>query len=380
MQPVGTKPNNSTDKILSYSLDLLRFPMITIIVLIHTNFAVQPAYMENLAANNCDAGIANGIMYYIIGFLAWVSTPVFYTMSGYLFFYKTGDFDKTVYIKKISRRIHSLLIPYIIWNLSYLIILLTAQLIVPDLINSNKHTDMSGMKWLWAFWDMSRINPVNVPGPIDGPLYFIKEIMVMSIFSPLFYFVLKNRKTGICALAISMCLFWFNEELHLKDTYANSVAFFGTGAYLSIHGINIASVSKKYLKLSFPLVVICCIAGFLSFDSKFENLANNIYSTLACMSAFGVAELYAGHKIQGNPEYTPCRILPSSVFFIFASHSMVLSLLMKILLRIWPLNSDIEVLVCFAVIWILGTAIPLSAYILCRKVFPRFTAVICGGR
>lgn len=63
-----------------------------------------------------------------------------------------------------------------------------------------------------------------------------------------------------------------------------------------------------------------------------------------------------------------------------ASHSMVLSLLMKILLRIWPLNSDIVVLVCFAVIWILGTAIPLSAYILCRKVFPRFTAVICGGR
>lgn len=202
----------------------------------------------------------------------------------------------------------------------------------------------------------------------------------MSIFSPLFYFVLKNRKTGICALAISMCLFWFNEELHLKDTYANSVAFFGTGAYLSIHGINIASVSKKYLKLSCPLVIICCIAGFLSFDSKFENLANNIYSTLACMSAFGVAALYAGHKIQGNPEYTPCRILPSSVFFIFASHSIVLSLLMKIVLRIWPLNSNIEVLVCFAVIWILGTAIPLSAYILCRKVFPRFTAVICGGR
>ena len=100
MQPVGTKPNNSTDKILSSSLDLLRFPMITIVVLIHTNFAVQPAYMENLAVNNCDAGIANGIMYYIIGFLAWVSTPVFYTMSGYLFFYKTGDFDKTVYIKK----------------------------------------------------------------------------------------------------------------------------------------------------------------------------------------------------------------------------------------------------------------------------------------
>lgn len=40
MQPVRT---NSTDKTLSYSLDLLRFPMITIIVLIHTNFAVQPA-------------------------------------------------------------------------------------------------------------------------------------------------------------------------------------------------------------------------------------------------------------------------------------------------------------------------------------------------
>ena len=46
-----------------------------------------------------------------------------------------------------------------------------------------------------------------------------------------------------------MCLFWFNEELHLKDTYANSGAFFGTGAYFQVVNPRIASAYKRAVEI-----------------------------------------------------------------------------------------------------------------------------------
>lgn len=46
-----------------------------------------------------------------------VAVPVFFIISGYFFFYNTYLFDKETYIKKLKKRVKTLLIPYFLWNL-----------------------------------------------------------------------------------------------------------------------------------------------------------------------------------------------------------------------------------------------------------------------
>ena len=64
--------------------------------------------------------------------LASISVPLFYLISGYLFFYKT-NWNLSVYIGKLQKRMKSLLVPYIFFSVLALIIVAILQLILPSL-------------------------------------------------------------------------------------------------------------------------------------------------------------------------------------------------------------------------------------------------------
>ena len=48
--------------------------------------------------------------------IARIGVPLFFFISGFLFFYY-DDFSKNVYLGKIKKRFKSLVVPYIFWNL-----------------------------------------------------------------------------------------------------------------------------------------------------------------------------------------------------------------------------------------------------------------------
>lgn len=90
----------------SETLDLLRFPLALVIVIVHAlPLAPSPSIMDGL----------------IMAFLKEQSVPIYYFISGYVFFLGI-ELTKGVYLKKIKNRIRTLLIPYLIWNLLFLCI------------------------------------------------------------------------------------------------------------------------------------------------------------------------------------------------------------------------------------------------------------------
>ena len=54
-------------------------------------------------------------------------------VSGYLFFLKNDSFTLDDYKGKISKRIKSLLVPYLIWNVIIFFVYLTVQTFVPSM-------------------------------------------------------------------------------------------------------------------------------------------------------------------------------------------------------------------------------------------------------
>lgn len=100
-----------------------------------------------------------------------VCVPLFFLISGYLFFQNKKCFNTEFFIDKIRKRIRSLLIPYLIANIvTLLIALLPIYLHLPSFV---KHVDLC---------NILRVLTIQ---PIDAPLWFIRDLICLVFLSPI---------------------------------------------------------------------------------------------------------------------------------------------------------------------------------------------------
>ena len=91
----------------------LRFPMIVLVTFAHSYGRVE----DSFALLASDWNSYEFLKLLVSQTLVKVAMPVFFIMSGYLFFANVDKWDVATYKKKILRRVKTLLIPYLIWNL-----------------------------------------------------------------------------------------------------------------------------------------------------------------------------------------------------------------------------------------------------------------------
>lgn len=109
---IRTKTN---DELLSETISSLRFPLTVGVVFIHFNLA-----QKVFSIHGVKYGLNNPDWYYsIINFfsdvLPCIGVPLFFFISGFLFFYKK-EFNGTVYRQIMHRRATTLMLPYFLWN------------------------------------------------------------------------------------------------------------------------------------------------------------------------------------------------------------------------------------------------------------------------
>ncbi|ULT28913.1 hypothetical protein KUH03_17295 [Sphingobacterium sp. E70] len=130
--------------------------------------------------------------------------------------------------EKIKNRIRSLLVPYIFWNLLIILFLMLAQTFLSGSLVSGRNkliTDYSLLDWLWSFWDTSQVNPhMKKTLPINSPFWFIRDLMVVIVFSPIVYILIKKLKAY--AVIILGLLWFFNPFFYLPGLSIVSFFFF----------------------------------------------------------------------------------------------------------------------------------------------------------
>lgn len=127
--------------------------------------------------------------------LTAVAIPAFFLISGFLFFEKASSFQAIGL--KLYKRLRTLVLPYLLWNIGSLIFWLVAASI--PILHSEV---MNTFKFQYnCSWFLSKITTK----PILGHFWYIRTLFLFCCFTPLLFLIYKSR---IFTIALLIYLFY----------------------------------------------------------------------------------------------------------------------------------------------------------------------------
>lgn len=149
----------SSEELQSKTIDFLRFPLIVGVILIHTSPAslvVNGTYQDAISVYP----VYSTLYTLCSQILARLAVPIFFIISGFLFFYHTPVFDKSAYWSKLKKRARTLLVPYLLWNALVILFYFFAEMYLSGLYGGKgKLVSQYGVNdYIYAFYDTTLIN------------------------------------------------------------------------------------------------------------------------------------------------------------------------------------------------------------------------------
>lgn len=377
-QPIG---NTS---IQSATISNLRFPMIVAVVFIHAlgNLEVVAPHYDS-SFSGIDLYNLIRITFSIV--LPSIAVPIFFIISGFLYFNNIKEWSIRIYKKKIQRRFHSLVLPYVLWNAIALLIplgvvikrSLSQHAFTPDFLLDS----MQGLRWLWNIYinDLNHPNLLGAPtylsSPINYPLWFLRDLICMSVLSPIvYYWVRLTRIYGIILLGICYITNIFPFISGLK---IDAIFFFTLGAWFSIQ-------TKGLLTCLLPHQHTLAIGSLLLGITSIYCYGDIVYPTALVQPLFTItATLYAFVAMAKMVEkgYTTKPLLKHSCFFIYAIHTLLILDFSTILTeRLFFQNNSICYLLRYLTCPILIIGSCILIYYCSARCFPRLTRLLTGNR
>ena len=295
------------------------------------------------------------------------AVPLFFIISGFLFFrnvYTNNDVKQ-----KMRKRVYTLLIPYLIWNLIYYALYM--------LRNPGMGIDV-GMIVDAAF--NYTYNPA---------FWFIYQLILLVIISPVLFYALKDKKlTVIFLIIISMCIVF---EYDLPYINEDAIIYYFFGAIFSkLYNSNkVSFISKKNIAITITLSIVAFILNRWTYKMIYVNanfrtyfiLSTIIVRLLAGFTIFYIVDLFFSYdKVYSFMENT---------FFLYAIHYMIVKAMIivmkyieyKFLIVILPNNLmeifEIAVFLISPVVCVIINYY-LSRYI--KKKNPKAYAYLSGNR
>jgi hypothetical protein len=327
--------DQTTSKLHSQAFDLLRFPL-TILVVCEHLFEVME--FRGVRYSSDDYPVVYVLMLIKKALFSGANVPLFFLISGFLFFYNV-DFSTDVYKRKIRSRVKTLLVPYIVWNtLAILRALLPLVPGVPSSLFSYSDPDklnLSFLNILSCYWyNYPGIYTDNVgypPFPINFPLWYIRDLMIAVVFAPAVYYMIKRFKRSVILLfgAVWFIFFNMNQEViaYFRMTCISSAFFFFYwGAYMSINRVNMPEVFGRFFTPSVVVYVSTCALYILSV-CYFPACSSFIHWFTICSFVF-VAYNVAVWLLRHNLCHVN-RFLVGGSFFVYVAHALILSYVEK---------------------------------------------------
>lgn len=357
---------------------MLRFPLAILVVFVHS-FGADIDVSELHASGLTGLAVYDYIRLFFSVVIARSAVPIFFIISGYLLFLKVEEYNKTVYISKLRKRWHSLIIPYFSWIV--LLILWTLMFKVGGILLHGKpwvgildYFQNNG--YLHMLWDSSvweeRTTWLGIEthnsGPALLPFWYMRDLIIMVVISPAIYWFIKKIKFVFIILLLVIYTFDIKCSL-ISGTLACASLFFSIGAYFALKKLDFTEALWKWRHLICPIAILLMIYQTYSGSAMGNTMSLMIHPWLVIIQSFAII-IVASVLCRYQKVYETNKKLARYSFFIYAFHPFILTYEIKAFKKI-ALLVDNQILISDT--WYMMTlnyiAIPLICVGVCIGIY-----------
>lgn len=346
---------------LSDKLRILSLISIIIVLYIHSGFHADE--IEGMAWND-------RVQDFVSGMMGRCAVPLFYVISGYLFFLRVPEGMKFIY-GKMRKRVGTLVVPYIIGCLFFVGfgVLMAVLPGVSKYMNSSLMPLFSkpiGEILRSIFYDADN------GAPCAFQLWFLRDLILIVAISPLWYLCLKHLKWGFVAVVFVLTYF------DVPHVPFYSLFWFVLGGQLTKAKIEMGGVSGRIKVAIFGLFLIISIVQLLSPDMLEWNLLRIPIIMLGIIGIWGLYDAFVERKFCLS-HHKWLGIACQFTFFIYLFHEPTLNIVRKLIVVVLGKN-ELGYLTSYLISPWIFTVCAVFAGLLFRKYLPRVYNVCTGGR
>ncbi len=318
---------------LSRKIRIISFFLMILIVVLHANLI------------ELSTGTSRFVQSLFTEELTRVAVPLFFLISGYLYFINC-DGSKVFFLKKMRRRVRSLVIPYLLLTILGGVVLFFTK---------------KGDSLFSLIIDSILIYP-----RVFYQLWFVHDLIIMSFLSPLFYWFLKK----IPYLWILVCLVWLTGHYWSLLNIVNyeSLFFWGMGGLIAFHFPILAeyqSVNRKGLVTSI-LIIWLFISFFIAYNGRpfYIHGINLLMGIYVIWGGYDIIFPLVDHNLSNIN-------LTKYTFFLYLFHEPILTGYKKSLLTMLELNQLTSM-----IIYVVSPILTLCTILLVGQFAKRHTPII----
>lgn len=335
------------------NIDVVRCISNYLIIIMHASAALQ----------YCTGGRGEIIFWtFICGCLTQFALPALFLISGYLLFKR---FSLAAYPDKIFRRVKRLLVPYVVWNVTFVCFYLFLKSIVPRL--GDRVAQFGLDTFSGAF---SKVLDFTVH-PIDGPLWFLRTLFILALVSPIFFLILKSqlkiiRYSGFVVICVLYVICYHIGIMYsLLMTYPlYSITLFYIGGLIATSNNNADNLKFNSVFWLFPCVAGLVLITLVTFSPDLSR--TSVYATFSDVGKLLMTPgiFYIVSKINVNSLINNGLFMfaKEMSFFAYAGHFLFCSMIMHTIASLIGFMNDGKATILILVFFFLGISVMAIIY------------------
>lgn len=342
---MGTKESSNYfhNKVL-----ILNIALTFVIVMLHS----QPLNRIGIS-NDGDYALIHAVVVF-----AQVGVPMFFFISAMLFYKSISAMSK---IKdKLRNRIRSLVIPYILWNIIFVGIYWT----------------MTHISFIASMMNMPPV-PSDVAGILLSiinskytVLWFVKDLIVFCLMSPIFYVMLKSKVIMIVGI---LGLVFLNMSYSMEyESIWHWLPVYLLGAYVGYNKLYMITPPENYQRK----IAVGCIVVMVGLYA-IAYLDDRRMFLFRFLSPVLVWALYDCFPAKWTLTKFKEKKWMHGLFFIYCTHFFIINIFQKLIFKILPHNH-----LCINSIQLITPVLVFLLLVACINIISgnRIYRVLIGGR
>lgn len=316
----------------------------------------------------------SSFLYYLKVYLSFVlpriAVPLFFVYSGY-FFFKGDKFGETAYRIKIKKRITSLIVPYVLWNIVALMFFLVTDtdfrasivniydVLIKTFIGNIPNVGL----WQFLGYEIPKITPLNTP------LWYIRDLFLICLLSPLVYAFIRNKAVGLMVILIGTTIFLFHDTSQIPFFGFDNIYFFSLGAFLSYYPLNV-KLRPQHLLYLVVFAFLLSVLVLMSYSTDMEVYFRHSY----------IITMLTAILLMPTSKISSIKNIGGEILFVFCSHCLVLKILVFFTYRVSLFLPQFMNVILFIISPLICFFICVVLYKVTERIYPKSLSFLLGNR